>query len=341
MINRIAEVFEAGKVRLLKRELPEPADNQALVEIHASCICGSDLHIFKGRHPAVKLPVTVGHEFSGIVRAVGKDVQNVRVGDRVTVEPIVTCGKCPACLHGEYSYCENISFTYRQGDGALADYFIGRADRMFRLPDDISFEEAALVEPMAVALHAVRRADIKVGDRVAIIGAGAIGILVAALCRRLGNADVVVSDVSPFRLALAKEMGAMRTVNAAEESIIDAVGALSGGKGFEKAFECVGNEATLKQAISCVRTNGLVTDIGIFERPDIHLDVSVLVNREIRLQGSQGYCWDFESAIRLVRETGAKRLITHKFGLEEMQTAFETVLNPEKNAVKVCIVRED
>jgi len=337
MINKLGRIAAAGKVDFIQREIPPLQAHQVMIRIAASCICGSDLHIFKDKHPAVRLPVTIGHEFSGTVEAVGSEVSSVKVGQRVTVEPVIACGTCDACRHGDYGYCENISFTYRQGDGAMALYFVGDEQRVFPLPDEISFLEGALTEPMAVALHAVRRARVTLGDRVVVIGAGAIGILVAAICRRLGASEVVISDLSPSRLHMAEELGATRTVCAAEEDVVQVVQSISKGKGFEKAFECVGREQTLNQAIAAVKTNGLVTNVGIFEKPDIHLNAAVLVNKELRLQGSQGYCWDFEGAISLLRELKPERLITHRFALEELQEAFQTALDPASGAIKVCV----
>lgn len=337
MTNRIASIVSKGRIAFAEREVGELMPGQALVRIRASAICGSDLHLFKDRHPAVRLPVTVGHEFSGDVVAVGPGVDSVRPGDRVTVEPVIACGKCPACRRGQYGYCEAISFTYRQGDGAMAEYFVGDAQRMFRLPEDLGYEAAALTEPMAVALHAVKRAGVGLDDRVAVIGAGAIGIFIAAISRHLGARDVVISDVSRFRLARALEMGATRAVLAGAEDVDRVALEMSGGRGFDLSFECVGREATLVQAIRSVKQNGLVTNVGIFEEPEVRLDISVLVRKELRLQGSQGYCWDFEQAITLVKALGADRLITHEFGLDEIEKAFEAALDPAQNALKVIV----
>jgi 2-desacetyl-2-hydroxyethyl bacteriochlorophyllide A dehydrogenase len=338
MINRLGRIVSAKSIDFIEREIPEIGEYQVLIRIKASCICGSDLHIYKDKHPAVKPPVTIGHEFAGEVVKIGSEVSNVKIGDRVTVEPVITCGKCSACRHGDYGYCENISFTYRCGDGAMADYFIGNAERVFKLPDEISYEEGALVEPMAVALHAVKRSNIRLGDKVAVIGAGAIGIFVAAICRYLGAAEVVVSDFSEFRLDIARQMGATRTVCASKEDMEKVISDMSGGKGFDKAFECVGMEQTFNQAIRSVRTNGLVTDIGIFEKQQVTFDASILVKKEIRIQGSQGYCWDFDDAVRLIGELKAKRLITHYFPLDRLKEAFDTLMLPGSNAIKVCLI---
>lgn len=338
MKNRIGRITSAKTIDFIEREIPEPEEHQVLIRIKASCICGSDLHIYKDRHPAVRPPVTVGHEFAGEVVKTGVMVTNVKTGDRVTVEPVVTCGICPACRRGDYGYCENISFTYRCGDGAMADYFVGKDERVYKLPDGMSYEEGALTEPMAVALHAVKRADVRLGDKVVVIGAGAIGIFVAAICRYLGAAEVVVSDFSEFRLDVAAQMGATRTVCPMKESLENVINGMSEGKGFDKAFECVGLEETFNQALLSVRTNGLVTDIGIFEKQQVVFDASLLVKKEIRIQGSQGYCWDFDDAIRLVRDLNIKPLITHRFPLERLKDAFDTLLSPGSDAIKVCLL---
>ena len=183
--NRVGEVYEPFKVRFLEREIHALADDEVLVRVRASAICGSDLHIARGLHPSAPLPVTIGHEFSGDVTAVGSGVDNVRVGQRVTVEPCIVCGKCDACRHGDYGYCEHISFTYRNGDGAMADYVVAKAPYVYELPEYLTYETGALIEPLSVATHAVRRAQVALGETVLIIGAGAIAGEVARLCKSM------------------------------------------------------------------------------------------------------------------------------------------------------------
>ena len=161
----------------------------------------------------------------------------------------------------------------------MADYFIGSQEHMFRLPDKVSYEKGALTEPLAVAVHACKRAEIGLGDRVLVIGAGAIGIMIAAVCRKAGAAEVVISDLSTSRLAMAEKLGATHIVNAGKEDLKLEVGKWSGEKGFDKAFECVGAEATFRQAMELVKMNGLVTDVGIFEKTEIQLDASLFVKK--------------------------------------------------------------
>lgn len=243
LINRIGEVYEPFKVHFLHKPVRPLAPDEVLVKVRASAICGSDLHIARGLHPSAPLPVTIGHEFSGDVVAVGSEVTKARLGERVTVEPCIVCGKCDACRHGQYGYCEHISFTYRNGDGAMADYVVVKEPYVYELPDYLSYETGALIEPLSVATHAVRRADIRLGETVLIIGAGAIGMMVAAMCRRSGAAEVIIADFSDQRLEMAKQVGATVTVNSGKEDLEQAVARLTHGKGVDKSFECVGRES--------------------------------------------------------------------------------------------------
>ena len=337
MKNRVGQVYEARKLNFIERELLPLKEHQVLVKIKASCICGSDLHIYKDAHPSVKLPVTVGHEFTGIVQEVGGAVTKFLPGDRVVVEPTIACGHCESCRKGAYGYCENISFTYRQGDGSMADFFIGEEERIYSLPNSVDFEKGALTEPLAVAVHAVKRAGVGIGKKVAVIGAGAIGIMIAAVCKRLGASEIVVSDYSMFRLEMARNLSGARTVYAREENAEEVVAALSQSKGFDIVFECVGLEQTINQAMRMAKSNGMVVDVGIFEKPTIQIDASLLVKKELRMIGSQGYCWDFEDALQLLTELPLEQLLTHRFPLEELESAFRTAADINANAVKVCV----
>lgn len=335
--NRVGRVIEPGKVDFLLRTVDEPKEQQVVIKIASSAICGSDLHIFKGKHPSAPLPVTIGHEFAGEVVAVGSKVSKVKIGDRVTVEPVIVCGKCRACRTGNYGYCENISFTYRVGDGAMADYITVEEPYVYKLPEHLSYSAGALIEPLAVAVHAVRRADIKLGEKVLVIGAGAIGILVAALCRRRGAAEVAIADFSQKRLNIALELGATMAINPSKQNVYDVVSKITDGVGMDKTFECVGLEATFNQAMMALRKNGLATIVGIFENPNITIPATRFITHEIRVQGSQGYCWDFPIALEMSKEIDLEKLITHTFKLEDLQQALETCLDRDSGALKVII----
>ncbi len=335
--NHVGEVYEPFKVRFLERDVPELESDEVLVKVRASAICGSDLHIARGKHPSVPLPATIGHEFSGDIVAAGSEVSKARVGQRVTVEPCVACGKCDACRHGQYGYCEHLTFTYREGDGAMADYVVVKERYAYELPDYLTYETGALIEPLSVATHAVRRADVRLGDTVLVIGAGAIGMMVAAMCRRSGAARVIISDFSDQRLAVAREVGATDTVNGGKEDLEEVVSRLTDGRGVDKSFECVGRESCLLQAAMTLKHNGVATVIGIYENPDVSFPVSRLVTHEIKIQGAQGYCWDFPVALAAARDIPLERFITHEFPLAELQKALDTALDRTSGSIKVVL----
>jgi len=335
-INTIGMVTAKGEVSFVERPIETLGAGEALVKVYASAICGSDLHIFKDLHPSVRLPVTIGHEFSGVVEDLGPDCEGIALGDRVVLEPAIPCGKCDACRHGEYNFCPSISFSYRNGDGSMALYVRCKAERLFHLPDDMSFDEGALIEPLAVAMHAVRKADVKIGETVAVFGAGAIGIFVAAICASIGAKAVIVSDLSEARLQKAAVFGATHTINPRECDPVETIQRLTGG-GVDKAFECVGIELTFNQGLRSLKKNGLMTAIGIFEHPNIQIDASLFVSREIRLQGAQGYCWDFPLALDLAKKLPLGEMITHRFPLDQLKEALETALNPAAGSLKVLV----
>lgn len=336
-INKIAAVTEPYKVSYFTKPVREPGKSDVVIRIVRSSICGSDLHIYKGKHPSVTLPCTIGHELSGEVVETGSDVHNFKVGDRVIVEPIIYCGECEACRKGNYSQCERVSFTYRNGDGAMANYIVVPEKTVYHMPDDMTYAEGALIEPLAVVTHAVRRADINLGDTVFIMGAGTIGLLTAALCSLNGASKIIVADLQDNKLELAKEFGATHVINSQKEDLQEAIFRLTDGKGVDKAFECVGLEVTLTQVLLSLKKNGLATMVGIFENPTINLNVARFITHEIRLQGSQGYCWDFPIAINMAKKIPLEKLVTHVFPLDRLSDAFAAAFDRTQNAIKIQI----
>jgi len=333
----MATIAAPGKIEF--RELPvhDPAPGEVMIQVQSAAICGSDLHLFKGKHPSVQLPSAVGHELSGVVIEKGVEVTRFKEGDRVTVEPVIACGHCEYCLRGQYHLCSNISFQYRKGQGAFAKYFYAPENRTYKLPDSLSFEEGALIEPLSVAVHAVKKSGIRIGDSAAVFGAGAIGLLVCALVKHAGGSSVFSVDVSDFRLQKAAEMGASQTINNLADDALAVIREGTRGLGVNLAFEAVGREQTLSQALESVRKGGSVTLLGIFEESETRLPVHLFIQREISLAGSQGYAWDFEDAIQLA-ENGLvplKNMVTHRFPLEDLQKGFDLLLTPGNQAIKV------
>jgi 2-desacetyl-2-hydroxyethyl bacteriochlorophyllide A dehydrogenase len=335
----MAVITSPGKIEFQQKTLPVLGDEDVLIRVHAAAICGSDLHLFKGLHPSASLPVAVGHEAAGEIIDVGKAVTKLSLGDRVTIEPVIACGKCAYCLRGDYHLCANVSFQYRQGQGAFGHYFIVHQNRAFRLPDNISYEEGALVEPLSVAMHAVKKSGLRLGQNSAVFGAGAIGILVSMLARQASGVGSIISDIHPYRLSKALELGARMAVNSREQDAVEVILDATEGLGVDKSFEAVGLEATLIQSLQVLKRGGNATLLGIFEQADNRLPVNLFVQREISLSGSQGYSWDFQDSLKMLAD-GAfdlKPLITHRLPLKSLAKGFEILLNPRNESIKVVI----
>lgn len=335
----MAFVTQPGKIEIWERPIPDLGELDVLIKVAASTICGSDLHIFKGKHPFVNLPIPVGHEVAGEVTEVGRNVSKVRPGDRVTVEPVLICGHCHYCRQGDYHLCANICFQYRQGQGGVTTDFIAPEKWVHVLPEGLPYSSGALIEPLAVAVHAAGLANLKIGDSVAILGAGAVGLFILQVVRAAGAGKVFVSDIRDFRLELARDFGATDVINSTKMDVVDQVLQWTAGLGVKKAFEAVGLESTLRQGLQSLQKGGQAVLVGLFEAESISLPANLFVQKEISLTGSQGYHWDFQRAIELVRNghLDLEKMITHQFKLDQTQDAFETLIDQGKNAIKVVI----
>ena len=338
MKNRIAKVTEPFKITIEEKEVRDFSDDEAIVKVKSSSICGSDLHIFKGKHPAVKLPTTIGHEFSGVIVDIGPNSNGFKIGDRVVLEPIISCGECEACRSGNYGLCEKATFSYRIGDGAMADYVVCKSAHLFKLRDDMSFDVGSLIEPLSVANRAVKRSDAESDDSIIIFGAGTIGLFIANILAYKGIKNITIVDFSDTRLEAAQKLGAKHTINPAKENLENNIDP----KGYDIAFEAIGKEATFNNAIKSLKTNGALVQVGIFENPDISFDASILINKQIRIIGTQGYNNDFAQAIEIAANTNLEQLITHIFPLSRLEEAISCNLNAvETNAIKVLIHPEE
>jgi 2-desacetyl-2-hydroxyethyl bacteriochlorophyllide A dehydrogenase len=328
-----------GKIEFRDLVLRDPAPGEVMIMVRTAAICGSDLHLFKGKHPSAALPSAVGHELAGEVVRFGRGVTGISEGDRVTVEPVIACGSCFYCLRGEYHLCANISFQYRKGQGAFAKYFYAPENRTYKLPHPISFEEGALIEPLSVALHAVKKSGVHIGQSSVVIGAGAIGLLVSMLLNNLTGNKPFVTDINDFRVQKAIDLGACGVFSHNEEDLCKIVMKQTHELGVDHAFEAVGIEAALVQALQVVRKGGNVTLLGIFEEPTPKIPVNLFVQREISLMGSQGYAWDFQDSINLVhdRRVDLSALITTRLQLDQLQNGFDLLCQPGNCQIKVLI----
>jgi 2-desacetyl-2-hydroxyethyl bacteriochlorophyllide A dehydrogenase len=302
---------------------PDLGSDELRVRSVAVGICGSDLHAFDGKHPFIDLPVVPGHEVAGIVDATGSSVASFHVGDRVLLEPSLVCGRCFYCTSGRYNLCENLRVVGCQTAGGLAEAFTAPASRFHRVPDGMTWTEAALVEPMSTATHATRIAGDLRGAVVAILGAGSIGLLTLLAARAAGASIVAVSDPLEGKRTHAIELGAAAAFDPMRSEFVQEVRkSLPHRPDF--VFDCVAGQSSVAQAIALAEKGGTVIVIGVAQRP-VEIPLPVVQDREIRIQGSAMYvAEDVRLAIELISNhtVNAERIVTAHFPLEQAAEAF-------------------
>ena len=325
-------------IRVVDVPWPVPQPDELLVAVARVGICGSDLHAYHGKHPFIDLPVVPGHEFAGKVAAVGADVHDFVPGQRVTVEPSLVCGVCYNCTQGRYNICERLRVIGCQTTGAMAEYVTVPAEKALSLPDDVSWDQAALVEPLAVAVHAIRVANIGAGGKVLVLGAGTIGLMTLQAAKAMGAGPVLVTDLRGDRLELARELGADAAVDPRATDLEIAVDAAFGAQGADVIIECVGVAATVSDAIGVARKGTRVVLAGVFEE-EVPLNLGLVQDRELELVGTLMYVQDdFALALELLRSgtVAAEPLISHRFSLERAAEAF-AVADGREGSLKVLI----
>lgn len=338
----MAVVAEQGKIEFVERRLPALGEDEVLIAVKAAAICGSDLHIYRGAHPAVSLPVTVGHELAGEIVEIGEKVTRVKLGDRVAVEPVVVCGACYHCRRGAYHLCEQVSFQYRQGQGGFTTHFIAQENWVHLLPEGLSYEEGALMEPLSVAVHAVKQSGLEVGQRVAIFGDGPIGLLLLMLANLAGAEKTFLVGARASRLEVGIQLGAYKAINNLDEDAVSLIFDQTSQLGVERSFEAVGIESTLVQCLRVLKKGGIATLVGLFEQSEIKIPANLFIHREISLTGSQGYNWDFQTALELVAQNkvNLNSLITHVLPMSSLEEGFDLFANSQGEAIKVVLVND-
>ncbi len=336
--GRMAVMTGPKSVELRQVEVPELQDDDVLVQVKSSAVCGSDVHMYKGKHPFASLPCTFGHEVSGEVVQIGKKVNRVKVGDRVCVEPLTICEHCYYCLRGEYAYCENLKLKYKSV-GGFCDYYVASEKWVHKLGSEMSYNEGCLMEPLAVAVHAVGRSRLTMGSSVAILGDGAIGLMLLAVAKGLGVHPIIITGASGKNLELAKSLGATTTVRSGEADPVEEAKKQTNGLGVDVSFEAVGLSLTFNQAILSLKSGGRAVILGLFTEELVPTDLTPELRREKEIVGTTSYCWDFETAIDLVQNgvVNLKPLITHELPLGELKTALETKSDLSSGAVKVIV----
>jgi L-iditol 2-dehydrogenase len=329
---------EPNKITLEIVEELLPGPNEACIKIAYCGICGSDLHAFKGKHPFISLPATPGHEFSGIISALGNGDSDFRVGDRVTIEPSLVCGKCYNCRIGRYNICLNLKVMGCQSDGAMADYLVVPIDKVVPLPDNVTLKEAALAEPLAVGVHAAKRGGVLFNKNIVIIGAGMIGLSTLICVARAGAKNIIVTDLSDERLKIARSLGATQTINASEIAPVEKILNIQPDEGIDIAFECVGIESSIRDAMDVVRKGGRVVVVGVFG-DEVKVNMANVQDRELELIGTLMYTKrDFTEAVYMLSNASfsPELFITSVFPLDEPVEAFNAALNSKEN-IKVII----
>ncbi|VVB62125.1 L-threonine 3-dehydrogenase [uncultured archaeon] len=331
-------VWYGGKdIRIEDTSTPDVEDNEVLVKVHAVAICGSDLHAYKGMSKRRKPPLVMGHEFSGEIIDIGKKVKRFSDGERVVVEPLISCGKCKPCKIGKTNICEERKLIGLNSSGAFAEYVSVPENKCHKLLNSVSFEEAALAEPLAVAVHAVNITPIEKGDTVLIIGSGTIGLLTMQVARNGKASNIFATDVYDYLLDLAKKFGANMVINTKDDDLFKTISSNVGS--IDVVFEAVGLQGTVQQALSIVRCGGCVTLIGMFE-DKMELNMLNIAVKEIMIQGSYGYTSDdFKQALKLIAsgKVKVKQLITHVLPLDDITKGFELLAEKKENVIKVVL----
>ncbi|HTZ60675.1 MAG TPA: alcohol dehydrogenase catalytic domain-containing protein [Acidobacteriaceae bacterium] len=317
---------------------PGPRGNDVLLKVRAVGICGTDIHIMNGTIPSARPPMVLGHEISGEVAAVGNKVTNLREGDRVTLDAVVGCGRCPLCKRGSPQFCAQGFEFGISSDGGCQEYLVVPHQNVYRIADSVTFEEAAILD-MEV-YNAVRKCRIEKGDCVLVLGAGPIGLIACQVARILGAAHIALSDVLKNRLDAAQALDIADAYLPAADRDSGSDTGNGSGKTFDVVIDCAGTANSTRQALRVVRPGGRILLYGVYEHEIGHLDLNQLVLKDLTVVGAQSDRNGWDEVIALVT-SGAlnlKKLITHRFPLEEGQAAFHLVRNRKQAVIKAVLL---
>ncbi len=334
-----AVMTRPGQIEFREVERPAVQPDEVLVQVRRIGVCGSDIHVYHGKHPYTSYPVVQGHEVSGTVAALGESVKGLSIGDTVVFMPQVTCGTCFPCRTGNYHICDNLKVLGFQTDGAGQEYFAVKAEKVLKPPKSVSLDHAAMVEPVAVAVHALARYGPVANQHVLVLGAGTIGSLVGQCARAMGAAKVMITDVAEYKLQKARACGFERVVNTAQEDLGRAIDDYFGVRKADVILECVGVQPTITQAVNLARKGSTIVVVGVFgEKPVV--DLGLVQDRELSLIGTLMYQYrDYEKAIQLVAsgKLHLDEMITHRFAFRDYLKAYETIEASHGEYLKVMI----
>lgn len=328
--------------RIEFRDVQEPGPlkgNEILLRIKKIGICGSDIHVFHGKHPSTPYPVVQGHEYSAIVEAVGDEVTNVKPGMKATARPQLVCGKCGPCKRGQYNACQELKVQGFQAPGVAQDLFVVTDDRIVPFSDTMTFEQGAMIEPAAVGAHSTSRvADIR-GKNVVVSGAGTIGNLVAQFAKARGAKKVLITDVSDYRLDIARKCGIEGTLNVQETSFPEGIGTFFGDEGFQVGMEAAGVQSSLDVLMQYVEKGGDIVILGVYSQNPV-VNMFYLGEHELNVYGSMMYRQeDYEAAAAMIASgaivTGP--LLSRSFPFSEYPEAYQYIEHQGDKTMKVMI----
>ena len=343
MPNRTAYMTARRKIEIRNEEMPSPGPDEVLVKLEYIGICGSDIHYYehgKIGDFVVEGDFILGHECAGTIQQVGSNVHHLQVGDRVALEPGATCGQCEYCKSGRYNLCPDVKFLATPPHhGCLSEYIAYPANMAFKLPDQVSTREGALIEPLAVGLHAAGQGKVKLGDTVVILGTGAIGLMTILACKAFGATEIIAVDIIDKRLEFASKLGATHVINAMRDDVQDQVARLTGGKGARVVFETAGSEKTVQVTPYLVERGGTIVLVGLAAKDIIPYNFMQIMWKEANIESVFRYRNLFPVAIEAIADgkIAVSDMITHEFDFVDTGRAFDFVIDNKQDVVKAVI----
>ena len=340
---KVAVMLGLEKMGFEQRDIPTPKDDEVLVKLEYVGICGSDLHYYESGaigEFVVKPPFVLGHEPGGTVVEVGKNVKHLKVGDRVALEPGKTCGHCEFCKTGRYNLCPDVVFFATPPvDGVFQEYVAHEADLCFKLPDQVSTMEGALIEPLAVGFHAAMQGGARAGQTAVVMGAGCIGLVTMMALKAMGVSKVYVVDILQKRLDKALELGADGVINGSQQDAVEAVRKLTEGKGCDLAIETAGTQITTVQTIHMTKKGATIVLVGYSASGEMTLPISLALDKELTFKTVFRYRHIYPMAIEAVAsgKVNLKGIVTNLFTLDEIQQAMDYSIHNKADIVKAVI----
>ncbi|MBO9599455.1 MAG: NAD(P)-dependent alcohol dehydrogenase [Cohnella sp.] len=339
---KAAVLHQPLHVTIEERSVPRPGPGEALVKVMAVGVCGSDVHYYEhGRIGpyVVRDPLILGHECAGIVVACGEGADKFRPGDRVAIEPGVSCGRCDCCKRGRYNLCPDVRFLATPPvDGAFAQYIVHREDFLFPIPDQMTFEEAAMNEPFSVGIHAMNRAGFRPGQSVAVIGLGPVGLMAVAAAKAFGATMIIGCDREENRLEAARRLGAMHAVEAGADDVT-VIRWLTGGVGVDVALETAGHPSAVQTAMKVTARGGKLSIVGLPPEPEVRVNVPLICDNELDIYGVFRYANTYPQGIRFLSSgvQGMDCLFTDRYPLEQAGEALHRAMTNKKGSLKVVV----